>query len=257
MPMNRETWKIPFRDNALPNWPCPTCKTGQLELQSDTLHKYQTRYSREARNHPDWEPDWIRYTFAAVLRCNNKSCKEFITTCGSGRANEDYTFDSSGEPDHIVFDVFEPEYFSLPLDIIPIPENCPPDVAEEIRRSFNIYFTDPAAASNHIRASIENLLTTLSVKRYDRKGGKLRPLSLHRRIALYAFENKSIADRLFAIKWLGNAGSHAGEITKDDALDAYEILESVLNDLYVQHEKKIARIVSKVNKKKGPIRSKK
>lgn len=81
-------------------------------------------------------------------------------------------------------------------------------------------------------------------------------MSLHSRIALYEQQNKAIATRLFAIKWLGNAGSHPGEITKDDVLDAYEILESILDQLYVQHEKRIDRMVSKVNKKKGPIRRK-
>jgi len=47
-----------------------------------------------------------------------------------------------------------------------------------------------------------------------------------------------------------------GAITKDDVLDAYEILELVLGELYVKHEQQIAKKVAQVNKRKGPARKK-
>lgn len=60
---------------------------------------------------------------------------------------------------------------------------------------------------------------------------------------------------ILAIKWLGNAGSHSrSKISFDDVLDAYEFLEHILQEVYVQKTKKLKARAKEVNKKKGPAK---
>jgi len=57
---------------------------------------------------------------------------------------------------------------------------------------------------------------------------------------------------LIAIKWLENAGIHGhGEVTMDDVMDAYELTEHILEEIYEPKIKKLKAIAKKVNKKKG------
>lgn len=42
-------------------------------------------------------------------------------------------------------------------------------------------------------------------------------------------------------------------MTKNDVLDAYEILESVLDDLYVGYQKLVDKKVEKIIKRKKPL----
>jgi len=60
---------------------------------------------------------------------------------------------------------------------------------------------------------------------------------------------------MLAIKWLGNAGSHAeGAVTLDDVMDAYDLIDHVLQELYTQKARKAKALAKLINKKKGPKR---
>jgi hypothetical protein len=62
-----------------------------------------------------------------------------------------------------------------------------------------------------------------------------------------------IKDIFFAIKWLGNAGSHSHqELTSDDVLDAYELMEELLVEIFEKKREKAKSLAKKINKKKGP-----
>jgi len=62
-----------------------------------------------------------------------------------------------------------------------------------------------------------------------------------------------IAIKLLALKWLGNKGSHTENMSKNDVLDAYEILDSVLDELYVGYQKLVDKKVEKIVKSKKPL----
>ena len=65
--------------------------------------------------------------------------------------------------------------------------------------------------------------------------------------------HKDLSDRLLAIKWLGNFGSHGSEkITIDDVLDAYEIMEDVLHEVYPDRGRNVSKLTKEINRKKGP-----
>ena len=63
-------------------------------------------------------------------------------------------------------------------------------------------------------------------------------------------EEPDICRKLFAIKWICNAGSHAGELTRDGLLDAMDVLQFTLNEIYDDHKRDLELTVSRVNKKK-------
>jgi hypothetical protein len=54
-----------------------------------------------------------------------------------------------------------------------------------------------------------------------------------------------------AVKWLGNTGSHTGSVSKDDILDAFEILEFLLAHLFVQREDRAEALARNLTKKHG------
>jgi hypothetical protein len=59
---------------------------------------------------------------------------------------------------------------------------------------------------------------------------------------------------LFAVKWLGNAGSHDGEeANAGDVRTTYDLLEHALSEIYEAKGKKLKAVAKKVNKKKGPL----
>ncbi|KOO54273.1 hypothetical protein ACS33_14825 [Edwardsiella ictaluri] len=114
-----------------------------------------------------------------------------------------------------------------------------------------MFFTSPNAAANNIRIAVERLLTELGVPDRTAQGGFIK---LHNRIEQIPSDYKIFKDALLAIKWNGNAGSHQGgnQLSVDDVIDIYEIIEDVLKKIYDSDQGRIAEIIARINKNKGP-----
>jgi len=250
--MDRKIFKLPFKKEKTPEWICPTCKKGVLHLKEGTFSSDELAHSKSAHNHDAWEPEWIEYVYSCLLECSNNSCKETVANSGVGSVDWDIVYDHLGNQEQEWNSYFRPKYFQPHLKLFNYPEAVPSDVTDEIDQSFALFFCNPSSASNHIRIAVEYLLTDLKVKRFERSG-RLRPLNLHRRIELIPEKHSNLKELLFAIKWLGNAGSHANkETSNDDVMDAYEILDVVLNEIYESKHKKATQLAKQINKKKGP-----
>ena len=139
---------------------------------------------------------------------------------------------------------FTPTYFEPHLKLFKIPKSCPKEMVLEIENSFKLFWTDLSSCVNKIRISVEILLNEQKVKRFELKGGKRYPLSLHKRIM--AFTNTEVKDNLLAIKWVGNSGSHSGEVETIDALEVYRLLEYSLNKIYNSEEKEIKKSIRRM-----------
>jgi hypothetical protein len=249
--MNRKLYKLPFRKDSNPKWECPTCQTGHLKIVDDTFHYSWSALSQKARNHPDWDHDWIEYVYSCMLECSN--CKESVSSNGTGVVDADHDYDENGYPIQGWSDFYIPKYFQPHLKLFSIPKETPEGVVKNINESFSLLFANPASASNHVRVAIEELLTSLKVKRYEAKNGRRLFISLHRRIELLPAKHSELKELCLAIKWLGNAGSHGGnQITIDDVMDAYEILDHILNELFSPKSSVAKKIAKNINKKKGP-----
>jgi hypothetical protein len=250
--MDRRLYKLPFSKEKPSDWICPSCRKGVLRIVQNSFHQSELRRSRELHGHDAWEPEWVEYIYSCVLECSNDQCKEHVASSGIGNLDVDVIYDR-GEPEQVWSDFFKPKFFEPPLAIIDIPDECPGSVAEPLQESFRLFFCSPPAASNNIRIALESLLTEIGVKRYVVKQSKRRYLSLHTRIGLLPAKYVGLRDLLFAIKWLGNAGSHAeSAVTMDDVMDAYELIDHVLQELYAQKAKKAKALAKLVNKKRGP-----
>jgi len=209
--------------------------------------------SKKLHNDENWEPEWITFTYSNILKCSNFDCGEIVINIGEGFLDWDIVHGEDGYPEQVYTEYFEPKYFQPYLKLFNIPENTPSEINEEIEQSFSLFFSNPDSSLNHIRIALENLLNYMKIKKYTNKNGKRFPISLHKRIELLPSKYSHIKDLLFAIKWLGNAGSHSHKkVSKDDVLDAYEIMDVVLNELFLNKKERAKKLSKKINKKKGP-----
>lgn len=254
--MDRKLLKLPFSRNNSPDWPCPACDKGILRIKKDSFLKEELGRSKKAHTHKEWEPEWIEYVYVCLLICSNEKCKEIVANNGIGTVDWDITEDEDGRSDQMICtDIFQPKHFEPHLNLIHIPSKCPKAVSTPLNESFKLFFSSPSAAANNVRIAIEELLTELKIKRFNISNGKRRFINLHQRIDLLPTKYTQFKDMILAIKWLGNAGSHGHcEVTKDDVMDAYELTEHILGEIYETKVKKLKAIAKKVNKKKGPTK---
>ena len=252
--MDRTALKLPFTIDRTPEWICPTCSKGVLRVERDSLKKQERRASRD-HSHEAWEPEWIEYVYSCLLTCSNDACREVVSSAGTGRVVYNEYEDEHGEWAQAIEDLFKPKFFEPHLVLLTIPPKCPETIVKPLHDSFALYFSATGAALNSVRTAIEELLTELKVPRFNVVKRQRRFINLHQRIALLPQKYQGLQDILTAIKWLGNAGSHANKPpSADDVLNAYELLEHVLAEVYAPKAKHLEAIAKKVNKKKGPAK---
>jgi hypothetical protein len=253
--MDRKLFKMPFTLGRGPQYLCPTCQKGTLRIRDGSFVREETKDSRD-HSHEAWEPEWIHYVYSCLLDCENKDCGEVVANSGTGSVDS-YWGDYDAEiaaPTQEHYDYFHPKYFEPSLQVIAIPAQCDEAVSAPLKESFRLFFASPGAAANNIRIAVEELLTVLKIKRFVVVNSKNKPIALHSRIMMLPARHAEHKDMLLAIKWLGNAGSHGGKpISADDVMDAYELMEHILDEIYSGKRKVLSRLANKVNRKRGPI----
>lgn len=105
------------------------------------------------------------------------------------------------------------------------------------------------AAANAIRQAVEHLMDEAGIAATDGAGKRIM---LHHRILEFQKADAENGDVLLATKWLGNTGSHVGGIIRDHVLDAFEMIELVLNNRYGTATAILMAKVAAVNAAKGP-----
>jgi hypothetical protein len=239
----------------LPGWLCPTCQDGHLRVVQKTFAVLETTDSRRLRRHSDSEPDWSSSRFSALLKCDNAACKDVASICGTTSVVPVYEEDhEQWVREEFVdgFNVIAIQPAPLPFPLAP---EIPAQVAGLIRRAAELYWMDPGAAANKLRQATEALLTEQGVRRsiLNRKKKKQR-LPLHARIVEFQKKKPQISDLLFAVKWISNEGSHTGELKQKDVLDGFEILDQVLEEIYVGTRVRLSSLAKNINRRKGPVR---
>ena len=254
MSIERKIFKSSFRGKGLTKWNCPTCGKGFLKVKPGTFHSKETRASRRARLSDDWYPEWMEYLYSCLLECNNAVCKDIVSSSGVGSTEQYSVYDEEGGECSDYQDYFSPKYFSPHLKIFNYQKNIPDEVTDELDNSFSLFFCDPPSSANHIRMALENLLTHMRINKTVTKNRKRRYLSLHERINSLPQKYHDIQELFTAVKWLGNAGSHSGAtVSSDDVLDAYELMEHLLTEIFNEERKKnLKALAQTINKKKGP-----
>jgi hypothetical protein len=214
----------------------------------------ETGPSKLAHSHDAWEPDWIENRFVALMTCSLASCGEVAAVSGTSPSDffEDYEHGFQE-----LINLFEPRSIDpCPMPIL-VPKATPEAVKDAIWQAAAVTWSNDEAGANKIRSAVERLLDAKKVKKTATKSGKRTRLNLHDRIVQFHKIDPENADILLAIKWLGNTGSHALELSRDDVLDAFDMLELVLENLYGKTKQMILKKVAAVNKNKGPAKKKK
>ena len=243
-----------FSMEQLPQWSCPTCSIGLLELNDASLKVELNAESLAFQDHYGHEPEYDQHTICFHLRCNNKKCCESVMATGSGGTELEQYYLDNGDTHSQYNIIYNPQYFHPHLKIFNAPEAMPEVIENMLNKSFSLFFCDSDSCGNRIRACVEFLLDELKVPREYENKGKVNRASLHSRIENLPQDYEKIKELLFAIKWLGNVGSHGNEgLTKKETIDAYEILKVVLDILYRPSDDHVFELAKKINEAKGVI----
>lgn len=256
MTIDRNIWLGGFSGTGPTPWPCGRCNGARLHVVSGSLQKQETSDSIEAHSELAFEPDWIDGRFVCMLRCPD--CENPSAVAGTYSVAEKYIDVGQGEPEPHRVDTLWPRFFSEPPPIIRAPAGVPAAVTEELENSFRLYWQSPEASANSMRSVVERVLTHFKIRQWTGgKKGKRSRLQLHDRIEMFRKKHEALANALMAVKWIGNAGSHALPVEQKDVLVGYELLEHVLEELFRGgRHKRIAQMSRKVNKRKGPLSAK-
>lgn len=247
MTVNRNHFRTRYRH--LPPWECPTCGKGHLVVVANKEAVEETGPSKRARQeHEEWEPEWIEERFTKLLKCNFANCGEVVSVSGNAGAEEDQYQDETGDwqldyPRHYEVQSILP----APLPIRPIAKT-PETVKESLRMAGQLLWQSPEAAANQVRQAVENLMNHQKVKKRVKVGG--RKLTLHDRLLEFEKKDGQNGPILRAIKWIGNDGSHQGGVSRDEVLDAFDMMELALTNLYDDAAAKIMKKVQAVIKAK-------
>jgi hypothetical protein len=251
--MNRSLWIKGIDKTYCPGWQCPSCTEGTIVLVPKSLAHAETILSVQGHDHSDFDPDWIQYSFTAWGQCSHASCQQKFAIAGKGGVSPEFTSDGrSWEYE----DYFEPQYcFPMP-HIIELPQKCPNNIKKELIAAFSLFWLNRPACAGRIRVSLEMLMDHMSVpNKRKAKNGRDLELTLHERIDAYSAKDPQFGSYLMALKWLGNTGSHEGDISKADILDAFEILEHALVEILDNRNEKVAELAKKLHEKHGRKKS--
>lgn len=248
MTVERSLYATHFTE--FPEWPCPTCGKGHLQLDKEKLLNVETGPSKAAHAHEEWDPEWIERRFAALLTCNFKNCGEVVAIQGNVSITEVYDWGDQGDQTREWIEAFEPRSLSpAPLPIRPA-EDTPELVKGCLREAGSLIWQSAESAANQVRQAVEYLMDEQNVS-------KATPpvfTPLHNRIKEFEKKDGKNAEILLAVKWLGNSGSHVGGLTRDDVFDAFDMVELVLNNLYDTTTADIMAKVKAINTQKGPVK---
>lgn len=242
--INERDFPTGFYDPYTMSWRCPNCGSRSLECKENQFSKYE----KDNFNHKDpyFDPDWIKYVFTMNLECSIKSCGCHVVCIGTGDVSMEYVDDSGGSG---YVESFYVTYFQPPLQIFTPPKKTPYWVREALTTSFSTFFSSPSTSLSTLRTALEVLLREMKVPSRGSKGGFL-PLAA--RINQLPKQFQEIIEPANAIRWLGNDGTHFGDIVRQtDVLNGYRIFENILNQLFPNEESSIEELVQNINKNKG------
>lgn len=259
MAITRAIFKNSFIANNIHEWTCPTCNKGILRTDNKNVKTYESAGSLKLHGDEAWEPEWMSGIFLGLLKCSNTTCGETVVMTGDYRSYEGHEYDHINDRvDIVVENHLTPTCFNPPLHIFTIHKDVPQAIKEEIVNAFNVFWLDTSSCANKIRVIVELIMDDMKVVKTYVQNNKRRGYTLHKRIEQFKLTNHELADLLMAIKWIGNSGSHTSDnLTKDDILDSFEILEHVTTKLYEKDSKGIVKLAKQINKKKKPLGAKK
>ncbi|MER8927768.1 DUF4145 domain-containing protein [Mesorhizobium sp. M0859] len=187
--------------------------------------------------------------FTRFFACSHAFCRTVAVMSGIVSSGPFYYTDQEGE------EQMDEETNCYPKSMIPgpriiaIPGKTPKAVSDEIIKSFGLLWTDRSSAANKLRNAVEEILADFGISRAT-PAGKFVALG----VRLDQAEKLDIAHHgtMVALKDVGNTGSHEGGLHLKDLLDAYDIFEDALEDIYGGRKARLDAIRARLTKQKPP-----
>lgn len=248
---DRTLWNKEYTET--PSWPCPRCSNGRLQVVANTLMNEETRWSKEGRSQKDWDHDWIINRYSQHLSCSDPKCGELCIVIGTSRIDYSYSYDYDGDPQREWISFFKPRFIHPSPSLISPVEETPKNIVDEINSASSLFWSDASSSANKLRLAAERILTALKVRKSHIVKGKRKSFTLYARIDLLKDRRPDLAKLLHSIRFLGNHGSHENEleVSRDDLLDAFEIIEHVIEEAFCTKAKRIEKAAKEIAKRKG------
>lgn len=222
---------------------CPRCGVGFLVPDQDTFKSTEPEHSKSVHAHEAWDPEWIIYRFTVTCVCTRKDCGEIAFVSGTGSVDQRY--DDEGRTEW--YDRYNIKSFYPAPRLCHIPTDTPTKVEECLEKSFSLYWVDTGAAANALRASLEALLDELKVPNHKKNAkGETVHIALHTRLESWAASNKDYAELCFALKEVGNLGSHGDVVKPKHYFGSLEIYSYVLKELFENNAKKMKELAQSI-----------
>lgn len=240
--MDKGVWREKYYKNGFASFPCPKCRSGKLKAIKD-------RTFEQWKSEADGDPGYTEGKFSCFLECTNGYCNTIAAMSGFAVSIYEPYYDQEGEVQNGETIYYHPKCMFPGPQVIAIPKSTPPTVSAEITKAFGLLWTDRSSAANKLRNAVEEILVGHGIPKLNAKGGFV-PLAKR----LEEAEKKQMLhhDTLVALKDVGNTGSHEAEMPFQDLLDAFDILEDALEDIYAGRRARLDGIKKRLTKpKKG------
>lgn len=233
--MHRHLWKESYQDTNPPLWPCPAC--GRETLQP--IPKSLAIRPPSAYELSDLPEDEYTFCFKQFFLCSVRECGDIV--CVAGDASLERNPYAISTDDEYFYQLF-PKAVHRGMPIISLPLETPDAVRIELETAFSLFWVDLGSCANKMRISVERALDELGVP-----AGK----TLNESIKTFEAIDQGHAQTFHALREVGNVGSHLGDNTRETILDAWEIYEDALRNLFGGHKDRIEALKKKIRASKG------
>ena len=231
---------------------CSFCKTGEIIFESNKIKVFETVESNKnfIQKPRGWNVYWIDRYYTGIMNCDNKNCLETYIISGVVEVKNSTKLLEKGK----LIEYYKLKYIYPIFHLFEIPEDTPYDIEMAVEQVFSLYWIDESACANAIRKCVELIMDDKKIPKSTKdKKGIRRKKMLHQRIEDFRLKYSEIAEYLMAVKWIGNAGSHSGEVYYEQIEDGLKLLEYSLKRLYDISHLDLAKKVRIINKRRKPL----
>ena len=237
MAINRSLWKKGFPPEKFPSFPCPSCIDGLVVPNKDKLYIELPGYAEKAYSTSEWDPERHFGRFSQLLVCCIEDCGEIVYAHGrtTMRSESFCTAIERYVPDWEL----QPCSFYPAPHIISLPANLSECVTRQMKQLFTLFWPDIGSAGNRLRTSLEGVLDHLDIPR--KETSKLKD-----RIDILRKKEQALAQTFDALRMIGNHGSHTTELSREALLDALDLYEDILKEIYSPRKSHLDKLERKI-----------
>lgn len=233
--MHRNLWHDNYLETNPPFWPCPAC--GRETLQP--IPKSLSVLAPSGFESLDLAFTDFTYRFKQFFQCSVRECGDIVGVLGDAALEPNKS--PTRDQDAFIYRLFPCAMHRGP-PIIDLPAEIPDIVRREIEAAFALFWVDLGSCANKMRVSVERALDELGVA---------AARTLNDRITAFEGVDPSHAQTFHALREVGNVGSHLGDNTRETVLDAWEVYEDALRNLFGGHKDRIEALKLKIRATKG------